>query len=218
MNGIELTSQEKSFMDRLGRLSGRVGATALSHILGCKVNLKLSEIFFIPLEDIQYLLGDPGIVVAGTQHEFVNELDGYLLTLIPVELAKHHLSHLLKVDVDEDYMASPPGLSGLGELSNILCGSYISAIGNMLDIVIIPFVPHVKIDMMGAITQDIILRLKPETIQAMIIKTELMIADDVVSIHILLLLEQESFKFIADRIRLKTGVQENGNIRQDEQD
>jgi len=46
MNGIELMSQEKSFMDRLGRLSGRMGATALSHILGCKVNLKVSEIFF----------------------------------------------------------------------------------------------------------------------------------------------------------------------------
>jgi chemotaxis protein CheC len=218
MNGIELMSQEKSFMDRLGRLSGRMGATALSHILGCKVNLKVSEIFFIPLEDIQYLLGDPGIVVAGIQHEFVNELEGYLLTLIPVELAKHHLSHLLKMEVDEDYMASPQGLSGLGELSNILCGSYISAIGNMLDIVIIPFMPHVKIDLMGAITQDIILRLKPETIQAMIIKTELIIADDVISIHILMLLEQDSLKLLADRIRLKTGVQENGNFRQDKQD
>jgi chemotaxis protein CheC len=206
MNGIELTSQEKSFMDRLGRLSGRMGATALSHILGHKVNLRISEIFFIPLEDIQYLLGDPGIVVAGIQHEFVNELEGYLLTLIPVELAKHQLSHLIKREVDEDYMASPPGLSGLGELSNILCGSYISAIGNMLDIIIIPSIPHVKIDMMGAITQDIILRLKPETVQAMIIKTELIIADDVISLHLLMLLEQESLKFLADRIRLKTGV------------
>jgi chemotaxis protein CheC len=218
MNGIELTSQERSFMDRLGRLGGRMGATALSHILGCKVNIKVSEIFFIPLEDIQYLLGDPGIVVTGIQHEFVNELEGYLLTLIPVELAKHHLSHLLKKEVDEDYMASSQGLSGLGELSNILCGSYISAIGNMLDIVIIPFVPLVKIDMMGAITQDIILRLKPETVQAMIIKTELIIAGDLISLHLLMLLEQESFKFLNDRIRLKTGVQENGNFRQDKQD
>ncbi len=206
MNDIELTPQEKSFMDRLGRLSGRRGADALSHILGRKVNIKVSEIFFIPLEDIQYLLGDPGIVVSGVQHKFVNELEGYLLTLIPVELAKHQLSHLLKREVDEDYMTSPQGLSDLGELSNILCGSYISAIGNMLDIVIIPFVPHVKIDMMGAITQDIILRLKPETVQAMIIKTELMIADDVISLHLLMLLEQESLKFLTDRIRLKTGV------------
>jgi chemotaxis protein CheY-P-specific phosphatase CheC len=88
----------------------------------------------------------------------------------------------------------------------------------MLDIVIIPFMPHVKIDLMGAITQDIILRLKPETVQAMIIKTELIIADDVISIHILMLLEQDSLKLLADRIRLKTGVQENGNFRQDKQD
>jgi len=95
MNGIKLTSEKKSFMDGLGRLSGRMGATAISHILGHKVNLKMSEIFFIPPEDIQYLSGDPGIVVTGIQHEFVNELEGYLLTLIPVELTKHHLSHLL---------------------------------------------------------------------------------------------------------------------------
>jgi len=60
--------------------------------------------------------------------------------------------------------------------------------------------------------------LKPETVQAMIIKTELIIADDVISIHILMLLEQDSLKLLADRIRLKTGVQENGNFRQDKQD
>ena len=53
MNGIELTPEEKSFMDRLGRLSGRRGAAALSHIMGRKVNIKVSEIFFIHLGDIQ---------------------------------------------------------------------------------------------------------------------------------------------------------------------
>jgi len=40
----------------------------------------------------------------------------------------------------------------------------------------------------------------------MIIKTELIIADDVISLHLLMLLEQESLKFLTDRIRLKTGV------------
>jgi chemotaxis protein CheY-P-specific phosphatase CheC len=63
MNSMELTSQERTFMDRLGRFGGRMSATALSHIPGHKVNIKVNEIFFIPLEDIQYMSGDPDIVI-----------------------------------------------------------------------------------------------------------------------------------------------------------
>jgi hypothetical protein len=40
------------------------------------------KIFFIPLEDIHYLRGNPGIDVTGIQHEFIDELKGYILTPI----------------------------------------------------------------------------------------------------------------------------------------
>lgn len=206
MKNIELTAQQKSFMDRIGRLSGRSAATALSQVLGRKANIRLSEIFFVPLEDIQYLLGDPGIVVAGVLHEMLQDVEGSLLTLMPVELARELLSFMLKTTVDNNVLASPVGMANMGELSNIICGSYVSTISNLLDMTIIPSIPHVTIDMMGAMTQDTILKLKLGTAHAMIIKTELLVAGSVISIHLLMLMEHESLDKLLDKINFKTGV------------
>ncbi|MDF1557152.1 MAG: chemotaxis protein CheC [ANME-2 cluster archaeon] len=193
-------------MDRMGRLSSRNAATSLSRLLDRKVNVRFSDIFFLPLDDIQYLLGDPGTLVVGIHHELQVDLDGSLLTLIPLELAREHLCSMLKKDINDEFVASPTGYSCLGELSNILCGSYISIISNLLNITIIPSVPQVTIDMMGAITQDSILKLNQETFYALTVKSELLIAGNVISINILLLLEQESINKIIDKIDLKVGI------------
>lgn len=206
MQKLELTQRQKSFMDRLGRLSGRSAASSLSQILEHKVNIKFSDIIFIPTEEIQYLLGNPGIVVAGIYHELQNDLEGSLLTLIPIDLAKQQLAYMLKTEIDEDILSTHMGQSSLGELSNILCGSYISTICNLLDMKVIPSTPIVIIDMMGAITQDIILKLKLGTVYVLASKTDLLIGNNVINFHMLLLLEQDSLNTFIEKINNKIGM------------
>lgn len=200
MQEMELTQRKKSFMNRLGRLSARNAASSLSQLLVRKVNVKFSELNILPLEEIQYTLGDPGVVVAGVYHELQKDLEGSLVTLMDIDLAKQQLSAILRTDVDDDILRTHMGQSTLGELSNILCGSYISTICNLLDISVIPLIPNVRIDMMGAITQDIILKLKLGTLYALTINTDLLIGSNVISLHLLLLLEQESFETLMKKI------------------
>jgi chemotaxis protein CheC len=203
MQEIKLSQREKSFMDKLGRLSARTAASSLSQLLNRKVNVKFSELGFLPIEDIQYLLGEPGTVVAGVYHELQKDLEGSLVTLMDLDLAKEQLSYMLNTEVDDDVLLTRKGESTLGELSNILCGSYISTIGNLLDMIVIPLTPHVRIDMMGAITQDIILKLKLGTIYSLTIKTDLLIGNNVINLHILLLIEHDSFEILMKRINQK---------------
>lgn len=203
MQDIILSQREKSFMDKLGRLSARNAASSLSQLLNRKVNVKFSDLRFLPIEDIQYMLGDPGIVVAGVYHELQKDLEGSLVTLMDLDLAKEQLSYMLKTEVDNDVLLTRKGESTLGELSNILCGSYISTICNMLDMVVIPLTPHVRIEMVGAITQDIILKLKLGTIYSLTTKTDLLIGNNVVNLHILLLLEHDSFETLMKKINQK---------------
>lgn len=203
MQEIQLSQHELSFMDRLGRLSARNAASSLSLLLNRKVNVKFSELRFLPIEDIQYLLGEPGIVVAGVYHELQKDLEGSLVTLMDLDLAKQQLSDMMKTNVDNDVLLTAMGESTLGELSNILCGSYISTICNLLDMVVIPLTPHVRIDMMGAITQDIILKLKLGTIYSLTIKADLLIGNNVVNLHILLLIEHDSFYILMQKIKRK---------------
>lgn len=203
MQDIKISQREKSFMDKLGRLSARNAASSLSQLLNRKVNVKFSDLRFLPIEDIQYMLGDPGIVVAGVYHELQKDLEGSLVTLMDLDLAKEQLSYMLKTEVDNDVLLTRKGESTLGELSNILCGSYISTICNLLDMVVIPLTPHVRIEMVGAITQDIILKLKLGTIYSLTTKTDLLIGNNVVNLHILLLLEHDSFETLMKKINQK---------------
>jgi|GEM_PF-4704622 len=203
MQDIKISQREKSFMDKLGRLSARNAASSLSQLLNRKVNVKFSDLRFLPIEDIQYMLGDPGIVVAGIYHELQKDLEGSLVTLMDLDLAKEQLSYMLKTEVDNDVLLTRKGESTLGELSNILCGSYISTICNLLDMVVIPLTPHVRIEMVGAITQDIILKLKLGTIYSLTTKTDLLIGNNVVNLHILLLLEHDSFETLMKKINQK---------------
>jgi len=203
MQDIKLSQREKSFMDKLGRLSARNAASSLSQLLNRKVNVKFSDLRFLPIEDIQYMLGDPGIVVAGVYHELQKDLEGSLVTFMDLDLAKEQLSYMLKTEVDNDVLLTRKGESTLGELSNILCGSYISTICNLLDMVVIPLTPHVRIEMVGAITQDIILKLKLGTIYSLTTKTDLLIGNNVVNLHILLLLEHDSFETLMKKINQK---------------
>jgi chemotaxis protein CheC len=203
MQDIKLSQREKSFMDKLGRLSARNAASSLSQLLNRKVNVKFSDLRFLPIEDIQYMLGDPGIVVAGVYHELQKDLEGSLVTFMDLDLAKEQLSYMLKTEVDNDVLLTQKGESTLGELSNILCGSYISTICNLLDMVVIPLTPHVRIEMVGAITQDIILKLKLGTIYSLTTKTDLLIGNNVVNLHILLLLEHDSFETLMKKINQK---------------
>jgi chemotaxis protein CheC len=203
MQDIKLSQREKSFMDKLGRLSARNAASSLSQLLNRKVNVKFSDLRFLPIEDIQYMLGDPGIVVAGVYHELEKDLEGSLVTFMDLDLAKEQLSYMLKTEVDNDVLLTRKGESTLGELSNILCGSYISTICNLLDMVVIPLTPHVRIEMVGAITQDIILKLKLGTIYSLTTKTDLLIGNNVVNLHILFLLEHDSFETLMKKINQK---------------
>ena len=167
MQDIILSQREKSFMDKLGRLSARNAASSLSQLLTRKVNVKFSDLRFFASEDMQYMLGDPGIVVADVYHELQKYLEGSLFTLMDLDLAKEQLSYMLKTEVDNDVLLARKGESTLGELSNVLCGSYIGTICNLLDMVVIPLTPHVRIEMVGAITQDIILKLELGTIYSL---------------------------------------------------
>jgi hypothetical protein len=56
---------------------------------------------------------------------------------------------------------------------------------------------------MGAITQDIILKLKLGTIYSLTIKTDLLIGNNVINLHILLLIEHDSFEILMKRINQK---------------
>jgi len=65
--------------------------------------------------------------------------------------------------------------SSLMECTNILSGSYITALVEMTNLRIIPSVPHLAMDMVGAILDFVFIQIAQYSEQAFFIKTDLKI-------------------------------------------
>ena len=120
-------------------------ATALSNLLGRPIGLSVPDAKALPLADAVDELGDPESFVTGVVIVVGGDLDALvLLVFTPAEAAA--LCELLGVEAESDW-----GISALGEVGNILGCSYITALGGLTGMSILPSPPETASDMLGAI-------------------------------------------------------------------
>ena len=121
-------------------------ATAMSALLGTKVDMTVPSVNIVKLEK---LIDDAGEAeVAGIIVRVLGDIPGNILIVFELEIAYNIIS-LLTGKVEEEI--SEMGASVLCEIGNILCGSYMNAISQVTGLKVLPSVPAIACDMMGAI-------------------------------------------------------------------
>jgi chemotaxis protein CheC len=129
-------------------------ATSLSQLVGKKIMVRVPKILTGPLEDVILKIADPNDVVASVLLYFLGDLTGRTLLLYPYEDAQD-LTTLLMPSGQEGYSELQESL--LKEVSNILSCSYMNALGELLGLLILPSVPGMIVDMVGAVLSSVIL-------------------------------------------------------------
>lgn len=121
-------------------------ATALSNLLGTKIDISVPSINMVHLNSI---INDSGErAVLGIVVRVLGEIPGNILILFEEDMAKEVISYLLGKTEEG---LSEMGASVLGEIGNILSASYMNAISQFTGLKVIPSVPAVSYDMMSAI-------------------------------------------------------------------
>jgi chemotaxis protein CheC len=87
------------------------------------------------------------------------------------------------LDADPD---GEDGASALAEIGNILCSSYLVALGSMLDVDIDPRPPETAWDLLGAIVASVLLA-QGETDEALVLDSELLVEGASVGLQFMLL-------------------------------
>jgi chemotaxis protein CheC len=103
------------------------------------------------------------------------EVTGRILLLFSPEDARGISSLLLGKDPSEINFDDVMVKSSLMECTNILSGSYITALVEMTNLRIISSVPHLAMDMVGAILDFVFIQIAQYSEQAFFIKTDLKI-------------------------------------------
>ena len=144
------TDIELDALRELANIGAGNAATSLSGLLGIPIDVAVPTAAALPLADAIDATGDAETCVTGVAIALDGELEGTALMLFPEEDVAT-LCGLLGLEADGEYAAS-----ALGEVVNILCASYLGALGDMTGLQIELGPPEQVVDMLAAIMGSIL--------------------------------------------------------------
>jgi chemotaxis protein CheC len=187
----QLTPQQLDLLRELGNIGAGNATSALSMMLqDRKLEMVVPEVAMLSLPETTTLIGGPEALVAGIYIAVSGDVDGHMAFLMPMESAQELVHSLLGHEAMEfDEM----GRSALEEVGNIVVTSYLNALAEMTDLMIIPSVPGLAIDMAGAIWSSILAGAQIIDDYITVIKTDFASEGKQITGHIMLIPGEAGF-------------------------
>ncbi|MFH0874666.1 MAG: chemotaxis protein CheC [archaeon] len=204
MDGVKLTEMEQDALRECANVGIGNAATSLSILLKKRINIKIPEVKFIPIEKFSLEIGGPETVVSGIYLTVQGDLQGEVIFIFP----KNDALELVCLLLGNAQTELTPELSesGFKEMSNIVTGSYLNALANMLDLKILPSIPHTATDMAGALIDFLLSKVALYSDNILAIKTEIYIDEHSITGTFIIIFSIESLNKIMDMLHDKYGV------------
>ncbi len=175
------TEIELDALRELANIGAGTAATSLSGLLGMPIDVAVPTAAALPLADAIDATGPAELCVTGVAIPLDGDLAGSALMLFPEEDVAT-LCGLLGLAPDSEYAAS-----ALGEVVNILCASYLGALGDMTGLQIELGPPEQVFDMLGAIMGSILAMSAGASDVALMLDSALIIEGQACSLSFLLI-------------------------------
>ncbi len=137
-------------LKELGNIGTGNAVTALSKMLGQKVDMKLPKVQLLTFAELTECIGNPDDETVGVLLLVEGDITGMMMYVASIDSARYIVKLLTGIE-NNDVRFSDMELSVLHEIGNIMAGAYLSALSDLTHLKIIPSVPHVQIDMAAAI-------------------------------------------------------------------
>jgi len=147
MDYSELNAVQLDVLQEVGNIGAGNAATALSVLLNEKIDMAVPKVNIIPFDDIFSKIGVEEVVI-GVIVRVLGDIPGNILFTLDKETALKIISRLLGSPQEQ---ITEIGSSALCEIGNIISSSFMNAIAKLTNLVLLPSVPAVALDMMGAI-------------------------------------------------------------------
>lgn len=188
----------------LGNIGAGNAATALSGLLGEKIEMSLPKVEIVPLADIPSMSGSPDTPVVGGVVNMSGDLTGQIMMILGMKEARNMAGVVCgrggaACGASGDSLTEL-GMSALGEVMNILAGSYLSAISSLTGLVIIPSIPYVCADMVGSVLSIVAIECGEAGDSALFFRTSFSNVMDSIACDFFLLPDRASYKKLMDRL------------------
>jgi chemotaxis protein CheC len=198
-----LSDLTEAQLDALREMShaGMVHATAaLSQLLGHPLSLTVPRVSVVPLVEIPGQIGGDEEWVAGLYFKIRGDVKGDILVLIPWNGVLSVIQILTGKKTVQPMALTEDERSVLKELANILTSAYLTVLSNLLGVLMIPSIPGLAFDMVGAVVDSLMIERGQLGEVAMVIETRFENPANGVAGRLILLPDPEFLPGFLDRL------------------
>ncbi|MCL2046299.1 MAG: chemotaxis protein CheC [Oscillospiraceae bacterium] len=139
----------------IGNIGAGNAASALAGLLNRRISMSVPDASVVTFNDMMNVLDGPETLVSGMLVDFSGEMNGFIMLLLKMNDAMAMVAQALEIQARDvntpNFDLDEMERDTLTEIANILVGSFLSAISTMSGLHIVPSVPQIAIDMLGAI-------------------------------------------------------------------
>lgn len=210
VNSVKFTEFQIDALKEIGNIGAGNAATALSQMVGKRVDMSVTKVLILPADAIAGFLGGIEKNVAAVHMPVYGEMLGTALIFFPLERLSELSGMLIGKNEEDPANLSELGQSAIKELGSILTGAYLSALFRFVHIQLIHGVPGLVIDMAQAILDTVLVELEQREEVAIVIETEFLEDDKQLTGSFFLLPEADSLKNFFNAFSKSLGLPGNG--------
>ena len=199
----DIYSRNLDILSEIGNIGAGNATTALAQIIGNKVNMDVPQVRLLGFNELTEIVGGAENIVIGIVCRIEGDLTGMMMFMLEKEAA-HRLIDIFMMDFDDgsEEEFSELKLSALHELGNIIVGAYLNALAGLTGLKIIESIPHLSIDMAGAILSVPAIEFGKMGDEALLIESRFFEEDKAVSGYFILIPDVPSYDTILKSLHI----------------
>ena len=207
VNGSNDAIKHLDVFKEIGNIGAGHAASAMAGLLNMKISMSVPESSVVPFNSILEVMDGPETLVAGVLIDISGDLNGYILLMLGMKDAMAMVSRALGEQprdvADPDFKLSDLERDTVLEISNIIVGSFLSAISSFTGLAIKTSVPQIAIDMLGAIISIATIEYGKIGDSVLFLKTQFLDPSKEMSGHFFLIPDYNSYKILLKSLGLE---------------
>lgn len=157
LNMHEITSQYFDVLKELGNIGAGNATTALAQMMGARIDMSVPKVSLLEFKDMGEVVGGEDQVMVSIFLRVEGDVEGSIMFMLSKPAAAHLVNKLMcgMLGITEenaaDHEFGEMECSAIMEVGNIITGAYLNALSGLTNMKIYPSVPHLGIDMAGAL-------------------------------------------------------------------
>lgn len=200
MRPEQLSELQLDALREVGSIGAGHAATALSQLVGQKVDLSVPQLQLVPIGEVPTVFGGPETLVAAVYNRLLGDLSGSILLAAPrgASLALVDMLRNRPPGTTKSFGRAEQGL--MTHVATVLASAYLASIARLADLNLLPSSPSFALDMAGAILEAVTIDVGMRADCALLVVTRFFEEESPIDVHVFFMPDPESLEVLLGRL------------------